>query len=74
MIWILLLPLLAIALCALGIYALATAQPDPFDGPEHVPETPTLPPAVVIHLSVGDRLQDRKPWEDVERARMAGRN
>lgn len=62
------------SMLALGIYALRTAHPDPFDEPEYTPETPVLPPAIVIHLSLGDRLNDREPWESQERAEKAWTN
>lgn len=29
---------------------------------------------IVVHLSLGDRLRDREPWENIQRARKAGMN
>lgn len=29
---------------------------------------------IVVHLALGDRLRDREPWENIQRARKAGMN
>lgn len=44
------------------------------DAPEYTEEAPTVPRAIVIHLSLGDRLGDREPWADVKRASKAKSN
>ncbi len=56
------LAVLCLAYLSLGIIAMRTA-PREAQEPEYVPEAPTIPPAIIVHLAVSDRLQDRA-WDN----------
>lgn len=59
-------------LVGIGIICVAFAERGPKDTDLPAPEAPTLPPPVIVHLSLWDRIERREPTaQDIEDHRKA---